>query len=433
LRALAAQDVQNMFLGYFLADRLRAAQQWDEAEVQFRKLLKLEVTADAYQGLATILLHQRRLEPLLHELADVIGQTGSLAALQTAIKLLWEDRELLEQLTTLAGSDDAGRDPELAAHMRMAMALLWARAGDGARAEELFRQAVAQPTRVTGSFAVNLGFQLLEERDAARAAMVLETAVREKWLPDRVAELHFALAGAWARAKDYDRALAAAREAAKLEPNAPRMLAREPWVLYQARRFDEALAGYQALLTQFDGQYDSDPNRDALREMRFVLSAIHVEQQQLAEAEEYLQQILDEYPEDIGAFNDLGYLWSDQGKHLERALRMLQRAVQAEPDNVAYRDSLGWVLYRLGRFPEAVAELKLATAAEPVDGVILDHLGDVYLQMNELPQARDAWQRAADAFATQDDAQRLADVHKKLTQHAAPPADEDQHAPDSGS
>jgi tetratricopeptide (TPR) repeat protein len=249
---------------------------------------------------------------------------------------------------------------------------------------------------------------------------VLETVVREKWLPDRVAELQFVLAGAWAMAKDYERALAAARAAAQLEPNSPRMLAREPWVLYQARRFDEALAGYQTLLARFDAQYDSDPDRDALREMRFVLSAIHVERQQLAEAEEQLHQILDEYPEDIGAFNDLGYLWGDQGKHLERALHMLQRAVQAEPDNVAYRDSLGWVLYRLGRFPEALAELKIATASEPVDGVILDHLGDVYLQMNELALARETWQKAADAFTQQDDAPRRDQVQEKLARHPAP-------------
>ena len=43
---------------------------------------------------------------------------------------------------------------------------------------------------------------------------------------------------------------------------------------------------------------------------------------------------------------------------------------------MAYRDSLGWVLFRLGTLDEAVAELKAAAAADEPDGVILDHLGD---------------------------------------------------------
>ena len=105
------------------------------------------------------------------------------------------------------------------------------------------------------------------------------------------------------------------------------MVAREAWVLYQAKRLDEAEQAYRALLDRFDADHASDENREALRDIRFVLSAINVEQDRLADAEEWLQQVLDEFPEDIGAFNDLGYLWCDQGKHLQRALAMLQRAV----------------------------------------------------------------------------------------------------------
>ena len=53
--------------------------------------------------------------------------------------------------------------------------------------------------------------------------------------------------------------------------------------------------------------------------------------------------------------NDLGYLWADENQHLQRAYRMIQKAVEGDPDNAAYRDSLGWVLYRLGRIDEEVA------------------------------------------------------------------------------
>ena len=56
----------------------------------------------------------------------------------------------------------------------------------------------------------------------------------------------------------------------------------------------------------------------------------------------------------------------------------MSAAVAAEPENRAYRDSLGWVFYRLGRFPEAVAELEKAVDEKQPDGTVLDHLGDAY-------------------------------------------------------
>jgi tetratricopeptide (TPR) repeat protein len=128
-----------------------------------------------------------------------------------------------------------------------------------------------------------------------------------------------------------------------------------------------------------------------------VLSNLCVLQSRIPEAEEWLEQILDEFPEDVGAHNDLGYLWADQSKHLQRALSMCQRAVQAESENGAYRDSLGWAYFRLGRFPEAVQELEKAAGLTP-DGVIYDHLGDAYLQIQQADKAMNAWERAVEAF-----------------------------------
>ena len=150
--------------------------------------------------------------------------------------------------------------------------------------------------------------------------------------------------------KTMTRRYVAAREAGRLEPNSARMLAREPWVLYQAKRLPEARGKYLELLDKFDGDHTTLENREVMRDIRLALSAVEVELKNTVAAEEWLQQTLDEFPENIGAYNDLGYLWSDQGKHLERALSMVQKAVEAEPENMAYLDSLGWAFYRLGRY-----------------------------------------------------------------------------------
>ena len=112
---------------------------------------------------------------------------------------------------------------------------------------------------------------------------------------------------------------------------------------------------------------------------------------------EFVSSLRAEFPDDVAAANDLGYLWADSGKHLDRALAMVQRAADAEPDNSAYRDSLGWALYRLGRTAEALVQLEKAVALE-ADPAVLEHLGDVYASAGQPAKAKDAWQRAAAAY-----------------------------------
>ncbi len=200
-----------------------------------------------------------------------------------------------------------------------------------------------------------------------------------------------------------------------------------PWILERAKRYDEAIAAYTALLARFDGdrpaklreilgqartaldrldwdafaaaavaanRVDDRPpeGREVLRDVRSALSGLCVLKHRLPQAEEWLQEVLDEFPDDVGADNDLGYLWADQGVHLDRAWQMIGRAVAAEPDNAAYRDSLGWILYRLGRYPEAVVELEKAAAKEPV-GDVLEHLGDAQLKAGQVEKADAAWRR----------------------------------------
>ena len=97
--------------------------------------------------------------------------------------------------------------------------------------------------------------------------------------------------------------------------------------------------------------------------------------------------MLDEFPDDVAALNDLGYIWADQNVRLQRAHRMIRQAVEEDPQNAAYRDSLGWVLYRLGRPEEALVELEKAAADGEPDPVILDHLGDVYHATNQPQKA----------------------------------------------
>ena len=71
---------------------------------------------------------------------------------------------------------------------------------------------------------------------------------------------------------------------------------------------------------------------------------------------------------------------------------MIRRAVIAEPENSAYLDSLGWVLYKRGQFEEAHRHLDAAIKhVDRADPVVLDHLGDVLYRLNQHEQAMKTW------------------------------------------
>jgi tetratricopeptide (TPR) repeat protein len=92
-------------------------------------------------------------------------------------------------------------------------------------------------------------------------------------------------------------------------------------------------------------------------------------------------------PEDDTAANYLGYMWADKGTNLEEALGLIQRAVKLDPKNGAYVDSLGWVLFKLGRNDEALVQMRRAVQYMKDDATVLDHLAEVLLKLGKTDEA----------------------------------------------
>lgn len=116
-------------------------------------------------------------------------------------------------------------------------------------------------------------------------------------------------------------------------------------------------------------------------------------------------------PEQPQVLNYLGYSLVEKQQKLDEALDMIQRAVAARPDSGYIVDSLGWVLYRLGRYDEAVVHMERAAELMPIDPVVNDHLGDVYWAVGRKLEAEFQWKRAL-SFADWEDASEDADVDR---------------------
>ncbi len=112
-------------------------------------------------------------------------------------------------------------------------------------------------------------------------------------------------------------------------------------------------------------------------------------------------------------YNYLGYMWAERNSHLEEAEDAVKRALQLDPENGAYLDSMGWVQYRKGRYDQALETLQRAVQNLPrEDAVVFEHLGDVYLKLSRVPQALEAWQKAKSIDPTNKEIAAKIEAHK---------------------
>ena len=130
-------------------------------------------------------------------------------------------------------------------------------------------------------------------------------------------------------------------------------------------------------------------------------------------AEKDFLTALELVPDQPFVLNYLGYSWVDQGINLERALEMIERAVDLRPNDGYIIDSLGWAHYRLGNYELAVNYLEQATELLPGDPTINDHLGDSLWRVGRRVEANFQWQRAL-SLGTEEDAEIIEAIKKKL-------------------
>ena len=351
LASIHQERPDHAALGYFLAQKLFDTGQFDRAEQLYASLIDKSPTSTAYQCLLEIYLSRSDYEKALAILAAVAEKTGTLDALGESLDQTVASPQAVEAIVSLAQNSSAA-DGEAGGSRALAAGLIALAAEHFDSAETLMARAVAAfPDRAENLLLI-WGLDLLAADRYDEAIRVFQQAVECDTMSDgQRAVFYYYLAAALELAGRADDALEAARRAVKLDEDSPSLHVRVAWVLYHADRKAEAARAYRAVIDRFDADFDSDQARAAVRQARMVLSTLCVVEHRVAEAVEWLEQVLDEFPDDSGALNDLGYLWADENQHLERAHRMIERAVEAEPENAAYRDSLGWVLYRKGPIP----------------------------------------------------------------------------------
>lgn len=249
----------------------------------------------------------------------------------------------------------------------------------------------------------------------------------------------------WREAKEWQKATDVAKEAVQKLPNSRDLKMVLDSQLADMGKADEALKDVRSLLkgdsddrqiyitlaqmnTRLRRFSDAEQALDKAEQLStkeeekeyiwFLRGSTYERDKRYPEAEAQFKKVLAGDPEHASALNYLGYMLADQNMQLDEALGYIKHAVDLDPANGAYLDSLGWAYFRLGKYDLAEENLLKASQKINTDPTVHDHLGDLYQKTGRLKLAAANWERALTEWnrtiAAEVDPSDVARVQKKL-------------------
>ncbi|MEM9853193.1 MAG: tetratricopeptide repeat protein [Pseudomonadota bacterium] len=198
-----------------------------------------------------------------------------------------------------------------------------------------------------------------------------------------------------------DAAVEALNQLAEAHPSIPKIHSKLGDVLRRSGRYAEAVTAYDAAIDL----YGAPANEHWFTYFARGISFEREDNWPAAEAD--FRMALELRPNQPQVMNYLGYSLVEKNLKLDEALELIEAAAQLRPDNGHILDSLGWVLYRLGRFDEAVGPMETAVELMATDPIINDHLGDVYWAVGRFKEAHFQWTRALSFDPEPEDVARI--------------------------
>jgi Tfp pilus assembly protein PilF len=128
----------------------------------------------------------------------------------------------------------------------------------------------------------------------------------------------------------------------------------------------------------------------------YSLTLVYESLQQSEQTDSLYEASIQQFPNNAMLLNNFSYSLSERNIRLEEALDMVKKALEIEPNNGAYLDTIGWIYYKLKNYNEAEKFIKQAIKVRENSAVVFEHLGDVYYELEKYNLARESWQKALD-------------------------------------
>jgi len=372
-----------------------AAEDYSNAARFADLLLRRDPLDDDAHGLAaTAVLRAGEPDAALARLTEQLAARDSLALEQNYVVLLLEARQPREALSRLRNLRAANPgSPGLA----MQEARILQALGAGNFAESIYLELFSR------------GYQA----DSCRLALGQIAGGREDWLEsiewlagiesDRLAPAASELlVRAFVARDEVDEALATLLDHVRRYPRHTfESLPLFAFAMRAAGRDAQALAAYEEALRY----------RPQSRRLRMQRAHLLLDLEQHRRAIREMEDLLGDYPRDSEVLNALGYTLADRGIRLEEAHGHISLALELDPGSPAIVDSMGWVLYRLGRKEEAVPLLEQALESLPHPEVAA-HLCEVLYELGQIERADELLR---DSLAQYEDTSLLEEVRERYS------------------
>lgn len=262
--------------------------------------------------------------------------------------------------------------------------------------------------------------------------------------PEYAARADVQVVETYRQAKDYEKAQKLADAAIKKYPNDRIVIGMHAEMLADSGHVDEAAAelrkslggkddreiytslaqiyergkDYPEMAKAVDQLEKLSQTKDDKITLHFLRGTLYERQKKFQQAESEFREVLKLDSSNAQAQNYLGYMLADQNTRLDEAQQLILKALDSEPNNGAFLDSLGWVYYRQNKLKDAEEQLNRSIQMITRDPTIHDHLGDVYFKQGRIKEAIAQWQSSLTEWNASLPADRepeeIAKVQKKL-------------------
>jgi len=257
---------------------------------------------------------------------------------------------------------------------------------------------------------LKLGAYYLRLDQVDQAQIQLKAVTR---LSPQESQAHYLLALIYSSEHKYDLAASeyeiVLKQAVQNEPTNPDIYLYLGQLYYAQAKLPQAIEQFLKIV-----KLEPD-NTSAL----YLLGSVYADENARPKAIETFRHLLELAPDNEDALNSLGYMYAQDGVHLDEALRMVRKAIAMDPQNGAYYDSLGWVLYKKGMCAEALMALQKAVVYIQ-DPLLYEHMGDVYKAQKEFAKARQYWRKSLDLDPHQSAVdQKIKEVEKWIASQSS--------------
>lgn len=239
--------------------------------------------------------------------------------------------------------------------------------------------AEAAPQTVYGDF-LTINKQYSEARTQYRAGLAIDKKSIQAWQQLLLVESEL---------RDYTAMESEAEEAQGLFPDQSVIYLFNGIAKIQNKKYDDAA---RTLLSGSKLVVDNDQQ---LMEFYSNLGDVYDKLKKFEDSDKYYQKALNIDGSNVYVLNNWAYYLSVRNEQLEKAAEMSKKSNELSPDNANFLDTYAWILYRQGKFQDALTWLdKARLAGGDNNGTVLEHYGDVLYKLGRVSEALTWWQKA---------------------------------------